>query len=325
LKRAHVLAGADLELFTGGVQKATESQSGDGLDAALADLGWVDALEQDRRAAVSVLFECQGSAHATSSALDRVLLGALGLAADPTLAVCLPPLRETGPPAVLLTGGRCTVRGVAYQSMARCGRAVVVAAVEGGYRALSVPPDALELRAVEGIDPALGLLAVRGDIDLALAELLGDAAWVEAVALGQLALAHEPVGGARAMLELARQHALDRVQFGRPISAFQAVRHRLADAFVAAEAAAALLDEAWQEPTAYGAMGKAFAGRAARLVAKQAQQVLAGIGFTAEHPFHHYVRRVLILDQLLGAGSLLTRRLGAAVLRSGDLPREFPL
>ena len=319
-----MLAGPDLELFTAGVQNATESQSGDGLDAALAELGWVDALEEDRRAAVSVLFECQGSAHATSSALDRVLLGALGVVADATLPVCLPPLREAGPSAVL-TDGRCTVRGVARQGMTRRSRTVVVAAVEGGYRALSVPPDALEHRVVEGIDPALALLEVHGDIDLAVAERLGDAAWDEAVALGQLALAHELVGAARAMLELARQHTLDRVQFGRSISTFQAVRHRLADAFVAVEAVAALLDEAWQDPTAFGAMGKAFAGREARLVAKQAQQVLAGIGFTAEHPFHHYVRRVLILDQLLGAGSLLTRRLGATVLQSGDLPREFPL
>jgi len=72
-------------------------------------------------------------------------------------------------------------------------------------------------------------------------------------------------------------------------------------------------------------MGKAFAGREARLVATHAQQVLAGIGFTQEHPFHHYVRRVLLLDQLLGAGSLLTRRLGATVLERGALPREFPL
>ena len=68
-------------------------------------------MEEDRRAAVSVLFECQGSAHATSSALDRVLLGALGVVADATLPVCLPPLREAGPSAVL-TDGRCTtVRG----------------------------------------------------------------------------------------------------------------------------------------------------------------------------------------------------------------------
>jgi hypothetical protein len=49
------------------------------------------------------------------------------------------------------------------------------------------------------------------------------------------------VGSSRAMLALARQHALDRVQFGRPIAAFQAVRHRLAETLVAIEGAEATL------------------------------------------------------------------------------------
>ncbi len=153
----------------------------------------------------------------------------------------------------------------------------------------------------------------------------GPVGWDEAVALGQLALGHELVGAARAMLELARQHALDRVQFGRTISTFQAVRHRLADSLVAVEAAAALLEAAWEDPLAYSAMAKSFAGPQARLVARHCQQVLAGIGFTAEHPFHHFVRRTLLLDQLLGAGTVLTRGLGAEILATGALPPAFPL
>jgi hypothetical protein len=319
------MEGAELELFTTSVRQATGSQRGESLDAALAELGWLDALEADRRAAVSVLFECQGADNTTSSALDRVLLRSLGVDEDAgTAALCLPPLREVGPPAQL-GDGRCVVRGLALQGLPSRECAVVVAADDGEYRALALPTEALELRTVEGIDPALALVEVHGDADLTATVDLGGVQWEGAVALGQLALAHQLVGAARSMLSLARTHALDRVQFGRPISAFQAVRHGLADAFVAAEAAAALLDEAWQDPSAYGAMGKAFAGREARLVARQAQQVLAGIGFTQEHPFHHYVRRVLVLDQLLGAGSLLTRRLGAGVLQSGALPREFPL
>jgi hypothetical protein len=319
-----VLEGADLELFTTGVRKATASQRGEGLDTALADLGWLDALEDDERAAISVLFECQGSGNTTSSALDRVLLRALGVDGADTLVMCLPPLREAGASA-RLTDGRCVVRGLALQGLSRRHRAVAVAAAKDGYRARAVPVEALEIRTVRGMDPALGLVEVRGDIDLAATTDLGAVRWDDAVALGQLALAHELVGAARAMLDFARAHALDRVQFGRPISRIQAVRHRLADSFVAVEAAAALLDEAWQDPTAYGAMAKAFAGRAARLVARHVQQVLAGIGFTEEHPFHHYVRRVLVLDQLLGAGSLLTRRLGTGILQSGALPRTFPL
>ena len=169
------------------------------------------------------------------------------------------------------------------------------------------------------------LVEVTGDVAMAATTRLGPVRWEHAVALGQLALGHELVGTARAMGELARVHALDRVQFGRPISKFQAVRHRLADSLVAADAAAALLDAAWEDPLAFGAMAKAFAGRQGRVVARHGQQVLAGIGFTTEHPFHHLVRRTLVLDQLLGAGTVLTRRLGARVLDAATLPPAFAL
>ncbi len=146
------------------------------------------------------------------------------------------------------------------------------------------------------------------------------------MALGQLALGHELIGAARAVLELARTHALARIQFGRPIAAFQAVRHRLADSLVAIEAAAALVAAAWDHPSAVNAsIAKSSAARAARTVARHCQQVLAGIGFTTEHPFHRYYRRILVLDRLLGAGSVLTAELGTEVLRSRTLPPVLPL
>ena len=183
----------------------------------------------------------------------------------------------------------------------------------------------LTWRTASGIDPKLALEEVWGDVALDTTEPLGCATSDDALVLGQLALAHELTGAARAMLELARRHALEREQFGRPIGAFQAVRHRLADALVWVEAAASLLEAAWEDPVAYGAMAKAFAGRAASLVARHVQQVVAGIGFTTEHPLHHYVRRVIVLDQLLGAGTSLTRRLGADALAAAALPPVVPL
>jgi alkylation response protein AidB-like acyl-CoA dehydrogenase len=73
------------------------------------------------------------------------------------------------------------------------------------------------------------------------------------------------------------------------------------------------------------AMAKAIAGRSARTVARHCQQVLAGIGFTTEHPLHTYVRRVLVLDRLLGDAVSLTRRLGDDVLRTRRLPPMLPL
>ena len=59
-------------------------------------------------------------------------------------------------------------------------------------------------------------------------------------------------------------------------------------------------------------------------MARHCQQVLAGIGFTTEHPLHLFVRRTIVLDQLLGAGSVLTRQLGADILRQRHAARRLP-
>ncbi len=128
------------------------------------------------------------------------------------------------------------------------------------------------------------------------------------------------------MLELARVHAQERTQFGRPIGQFQAVRHRLADTLVAVEGADAALDAAWHSDDLRAAgMAKALAGRAARTAARHSQQVLAGIGFTTEHELHTYVRRTLVLNELLGSARLLTRNLGQAILATRELPGWLPL
>ena len=113
---------------------------------------------------------------------------------------------------------------------------------------------------------------------------------------------------------------------GIPISQFQAVRHRLAEALIAIETAQAALGAAWDDrsPTT-AAMAKALAGRGARTATRHCQQVLAGIGFTTEHPFHGYVRRVLVLDEVLGSARTLTRKLGDDLLRTGQLPALLPL
>jgi len=144
--------------------------------------------------------------------------------------------------------------------------------------------------------------------------------------VAQLAMGHELVGAARTMLELARRHALERVQFGQPISGFQAVRHRLAETLVAIESADAVLSAAWEDgsPTS-ASVAKALAGRGARTAARHCQQVLAGIGFTTEHEFHLYARRVLVLDELFGSSRSLTRELGAELLAARRLPPFAPL
>jgi hypothetical protein len=139
------------------------------------------------------------------------------------------------------------------------------------------------------------------------------------LAKGRLALGWWLAGSARAMLVLARQHAVDRVQFGRPIASFQAVRHRLAETLVAIEGAEATLLAATDDLGCL--LAKAAAGQAALTAAKHCQQVLGGIGFTSEHDLHRHVKRTYVLDGLLGSTRDLTREAGAVVRSLGHAPR----
>jgi alkylation response protein AidB-like acyl-CoA dehydrogenase len=142
------------------------------------------------------------------------------------------------------------------------------------------------------------------------------------VAEARVAVGWWLIGSARAMLGLARRHALDRVQFGQPIASFQAVRHRLAETLVAIEGAEATLSlPGADNPDLTALLAKAAAGKAALTAAKHCQQVLGGIGFTEEHDLHHHVKRVLVLDGLLGSSRELTRRAGAGLRARGSAPR----
>lgn len=298
----------DLDLFRRTVEHALAT------GADLAGVGWHDALADDEHAAVSVLFEAQGRSCSTSGALAAVLAVALGVAAD---AVVLGPLGSASPPGTPAgPAGIVEVRGLAL------GRPAGTVAVASAGGVVVLPAGALGFREVGGLDPALGLVEVTGTVE-------GEAVtadWTVAVAAGQRALAHELVGVSRTMLELARVHALERVQFDRPIAGFQAVRHRLAESLVAIEGAAAALDGAWDEGTPLAAaVAKAVAGRSARLVAKHCQQVCAGIGFTTEHPLHRSVRRALVLDRLLGDSKSLTRAMGEQLLSARRVPPLLPL
>jgi alkylation response protein AidB-like acyl-CoA dehydrogenase len=142
------------------------------------------------------------------------------------------------------------------------------------------------------------------------------------VAEARVAVGWWLVGSARAMLALARQHALDRVQFGRPVASFQAVRHRLAETLVAIEGAEATLGlPGTESPDLTALLAKAAAGKAALTAAKHCQQVLGGIGFTEEHELHRHVKRVLVLDGLLGSSRELTRKAGSGLRARGSAPR----
>lgn len=143
------------------------------------------------------------------------------------------------------------------------------------------------------------------------------------LAAGRRALGWWLTGASRAMLTLARTHAIDRVQFGRPVASFQAIRHRLAEALVAVEGAEATLEAATDDLGCL--LAKAAAGQAALVTARHCQQTLGGIGFTAEHDLHRHFRRVLVLDGLLGSSRELLREAGATVRTAGTAARLVQL
>ena len=140
-------------------------------------------------------------------------------------------------------------------------------------------------------------------------EVAGDADSVAAVAAAAGILASaEAVGAAGSLLVLARDYAAQRRQFGHTIGSFQAIRHILADMHVGLESswssvlyAAASLDERDSGAGRAAAIAKAYAARATQDVAHAALQVFGGIAFTAEHPAHRHLRRIVVRGQCYGS------------------------
>jgi alkylation response protein AidB-like acyl-CoA dehydrogenase len=125
----------------------------------------------------------------------------------------------------------------------------------------------------------------------------GWATWNEVMADGAILLAAQAVGGAQHTLEITVQYAKDREQFDKPLGAFQAISHYLADAKTAIDGAEALVHEAaWarsqqRDVTRLAPMAKLFATQTYRDVTAMAQQVFGGVGFTVEYEVQLYFRR----------------------------------
>ncbi|WDT93251.1 acyl-CoA/acyl-ACP dehydrogenase [Thermoleophilum album] len=130
-----------------------------------------------------------------------------------------------------------------------------------------------------------------------------------------VALSAELVGVAQRALEMAVAYARERKQFGRPIGAYQAVSHRLAQMLLETESARSLTYyAAWAadaEPESLelaAAMAKAYASDAGWRTTAQALQVFGGIGFTWEHDLHFFLKRARTDAHLWARGRELRDR-----------------
>jgi alkylation response protein AidB-like acyl-CoA dehydrogenase len=148
----------------------------------------------------------------------------------------------------------------------------------------------------------------------------GWTAWNAAMHDGIVLLAASAAGGARYALDITVQYAKDRVQFDKPLGAFQALAHYLADAVTTVDGAQTLVWEAaWARAGSrpadqLAAMAKLFACQTFRDVTAMAQQVFGGVGFTVEYDIQLYFRRAKQLQISWWDGPYLEELIAAHVL-----------
>ncbi|UDY35041.1 acyl-CoA dehydrogenase family protein [Dermatobacter hominis] len=216
---------------------------------------------------------------------------------------------------------------------------VVVARAPEGLGLFVVPGDRCRRRAVRTMDPTLPL----AHLELDRVDVGGERALVEpgdpraaavvdhALEHATAALAVSTVATCRSILDTTVQYALDRVQFGRPIGSFQAVKHRLADCLLAVERAGALawfalltLAEDDGRRSVAVSMAKVAAGDCQRLLVRDGLQLHGGVGFTWEHDLHLHLKRAAAGELLLGTAADHRARLASLLdlVDAGAVPAD---
>jgi alkylation response protein AidB-like acyl-CoA dehydrogenase len=142
----------------------------------------------------------------------------------------------------------------------------------------------------------------------------------EVLALGMVAAACDAIGAAEAALDRASAYAKERVQFGKPIGAFQAVKHHCANMAITVEAGRAAVRAATEaldgDPADWArtaAVTASYVGPACAEACATGLLVHGGIGFTWEHDAHLYLKRAKLDEVLFGTPSWHRRRLADAV------------
>ncbi len=139
--------------------------------------------------------------------------------------------------------------------------------------------------------------------------------------LAAVALAAEQVGGAQRCLDSSVEYAKTRIQFGRPIGSFQAIKHKCADMLLEVESAkSAAYYAGWaaaedsDELPVVASLAKSYCSEAYFHAAAENIQIHGGIGFTWEHPAHLYFKRAKSSELMLGDPAyhreLLAQRIG---------------
>ncbi|SHN46555.1 acyl-CoA dehydrogenase family protein [Cryptosporangium aurantiacum] len=257
-------------------------------------------------AAVPLLL-ASGDAEAAKQWLPPIAAGTL------TATVALPDAPDGGPAVrAERVDGRWRLTGRVERVVdgATAGLLLVVAeapdgpgifAVEDVTSVARTPLMSLDLTRRQALVEFGGVAAVRVGAD--------GSAIPAALDVARVLLAAELVGVAQQCLDLTVAYAKQRVQFGRPIGSFQAVKQRAAEMLIKVELArsaarhAAEAEADADERALVAALAKAYCAEAAATVAADAIQLHGGIGFTWEHDAHLYYKRAITNDEILGSSA----------------------
>jgi alkylation response protein AidB-like acyl-CoA dehydrogenase len=325
----------------------------------LADQGWLGLHVPEElggqgfgAAELAVVLDEFGYSLVPGPVLSTVLVSAalaaeVAAAADgaPALAALLSGLADGSTPAGVSlgpgaleadqSGGATTVTGVLAPVLgAPTARLLLVPVADLGW--CLIDADAVTIEAQPALDATrpLGSVAANGvPVDPGQVFRAVDRDAINDIALAFAAA--ESAGAARWCLDTTSDYAKVRVQFGRPIGQFQAVKHRLSDMLVSVEQATA---SAWDAAQALAAdpderaLSAAVAGGVAiegfATCTKDCVQLHGGIGFTWEHDAHLYLKRALAGRALLGNQDIHDERVvqlalaGARRAITADLPAE---
>jgi alkylation response protein AidB-like acyl-CoA dehydrogenase len=198
---------------------------------------------------------------------------------------------------------------------------VLLVPTAAGLYEVPASADGVQRRPVVSLDltrPVCDLVLDRAPGRLLAAGPAGARAVDAALLAGAALLAAEQLGLGQWCLESTVEYVKSRYQFGRPVGSFQAVKHRLADVWVALTQARAVAEHAAAcvgtgEAPVGVALAQAFCGPAAVQAAQECVQLHGGIGFTWEHPAHLYLKRAKSAAIAFGTADRHRLALGALV------------
>lgn len=309
----------------------------------MADLGWFGLHLPERYGGsggsfedVAVLVEQLGRCVTSGPIVPTLIAGAAIATAGDEAAVALLSEIANGslPAGISMTGSVDVVDGFATGTLPLVlggGLARVLVVPAGADAAVVSVGEGVTVTTPPNLDPTRR--SSRVDLENAPAIVVaGGARFL--LDIGRVLLSAEAAGIARECTDRAAEYAKHRVQFGRPIATFQAVKHHCANMLMATEAATAAAWDASRsvalggDQLTYAAASAAVLSAAAvELCVNLHVQVLGGIGVTWEHDAHLFTRRATAILAYLKAGEAaadlvdLTRR-GVVRARSVDLPPE---